>query len=73
MLFNPTNPNGFTMYVMQSGEYRDKVVQAATRFMRQGFPANIAVKKAMDWEHVYESDLTDSDIDYINDFIEENM
>ena len=72
MLFNPTNPNGFTMYVMQSAEDTDKVLRDAARFMRQGYPVQHAVKQAMNWNHVYESDLTDSDIDRINDFIEEN-
>jgi uncharacterized protein with von Willebrand factor type A (vWA) domain len=73
MLFNPMQPNGFTMYVMQSGEYRDKIIESANRFMRQGIPANMAVKQAMNWERIDESDLTDSDINYINDFIKENM
>ena len=73
MYFNPMQPDSFTMFIMQSGEYRDKILESAEHFMRQGTPANMAVKQAMRWENINESDLTDNDIAEINDFIEENM
>jgi hypothetical protein len=72
MLFNPIDPNGFTMYVMQSAEYTENVLAAAERFLRQGVPADMAVKQAMHWENVFEYDLTESDIEKIDNWIEEN-
>ena len=72
MNFNPLHPDAFTMYVMQSSEYKDKVLESAARFMRQGVPAGPAVAQAMNWERVDQSDFTHPDWAEIEDFIEEN-
>lgn len=72
MLFNPMEPNGFTMYVMQSDEYKQKIVDTATSFMEDGWDAENAVELAMKFLHIGYCDLTDTDQEYIENFIKEN-
>ena len=73
MLFNPMDPNGFTMYVMQSAEYTDTILEKAESCVTQKHTsASGAVKMAMLTNHISESDLTESDIDKINTWIKEN-
>ena len=68
--FNPMNPNGFTLYVMNSAETTDKIIDRFEDALADGMECADALGYAFQSVGVTPDDLTGTDIDRINRKIE---
>ena len=64
--FNPIEPNGFTMSIMQSAEDADNIIETFEEALRSGFGAEEALIYAVKANKVNREDLLPQDIARIN-------
>lgn len=69
MFFNPIEPNGFTTYVMNSRECADKIINTFQDALNMDYDAEDALNYAVRSNGINKDDLTASDIEYINEIV----
>jgi len=69
-MFNPFNPDGFTIYVMQSSESTDAVLDTFEQALAAGLDLNEALNYAFQANGVQQENLTLPDIERINKRVE---
>lgn len=72
--FNPMEPNAFAMYVMQSEEYRDQIIDLARNFYyEKGFDMEDSIKAALYELNVDPNELTIEDREEVMSLIKEEI
>lgn len=72
--FNPMEPNAFAMYVMQSEEYRDQIIDLARNFYyEEGFDMEDSIKAALYELNVDPNELTIEDREEVMSLIKEEI
>ena len=72
--FNPIEPNAFAMYVMQSEEYRNNLIDLARNFFyEEGLDMEDSIKAAMYELNVNPDDLTIEDREEVMSLIKEEI
>ena len=72
--FNPMEPNAFAIYVMQSEEYRDQIIDLARKYYyEEGLDMEDSIKAAMYELNVNPDDLTIEDREEVISLIKEEI
>ncbi len=72
--FNPMEPNAFAMYVMQSEEYRDQIIDLARNYYyEEGFDMEDSIKAALYELNVDPNELTIEDREEVMSLIKEEI
>ena len=68
--FNPCEPNGFTTYIMNSGELVDKIFKTFKESMSAGYDWVDALNWGYNFNHITLEDLTFSDQQRLKNLVE---